>query len=64
VAARFDYRHVAGHCTKEDRFEGGNPSKFSLATGKGTQRFFQFSDSTETLGQLTRIRQPTKPQRS
>ena len=52
MATRFDYRHVPGYCTKEDRFESGNPS--GLPTGKGIQRFFQFSNSTETLGQLTR----------
>jgi hypothetical protein len=28
VATRLDYRHVAGQCKKENRFEGGNASTF------------------------------------
>ena len=54
MATRFDYRNVAGQCKKENRFEGGKPSKFGLATGKGTQRLFQSSTAKEELGQLTR----------
>jgi hypothetical protein len=54
VATRFDSWNAAGHCAKEDRFEGGNLQKFSLASGKGTQEQpFLPSNTTEELGQLT-----------
>jgi hypothetical protein len=57
VATRFDYRHIAGQCTKEDRFESRSLSKLSLATGKVTQRVYQFSNAKAELGQLRRLGQ-------
>jgi hypothetical protein len=54
MATRFDYRNVAGQCTEENRFKGGNLQKFSLAIGKGTQQQpLPLSNATEELGQLT-----------
>jgi hypothetical protein len=53
MATRFDSWNVAGQCTEENRFKGGNLQKFSLAIGKGTQQqLLPFSNATE-LGQLT-----------
>jgi hypothetical protein len=34
VATRFDSGNVAGQCTKENRFKGGNLQEFSLGIGK------------------------------
>jgi hypothetical protein len=54
MATRFDSWNLAGLRKKEDRFEGGNLQKFSLASGKGTQEQpFPLSNTTEELGQLT-----------
>jgi Bacteriophage Lambda NinG protein len=46
MATRFDSRNVAGQCTKENRFKGGNLQKFSLAIGKGTLQLVQLSSQS------------------
>jgi hypothetical protein len=54
MATRFDSRNIAGECTKENRFEGGNLQEFSPAIRKGThQQSFPLSNAVEELDQLT-----------
>ena len=53
MATRFDSRNLAGRCTKENRFKGGN-QEFTLATGIGArQQPFPPSNVTQELDQLT-----------
>jgi hypothetical protein len=53
MATGFDSRNVAGHCTKENRFKGGN-QEFRLAIGTGIQQQpFPPSNVTQELDQLT-----------
>jgi hypothetical protein len=54
LATCFDSRNVAGQRSKEDRFEGRNLQKFSLAIGTGTrQQTFPSSNVEQELDQLT-----------
>jgi hypothetical protein len=54
MATRFDSWNAAGQRTEENRFEGGNLQKFSLAIDTGIQQQpFPLYDVPQELDQLT-----------